>query len=76
MELSDDPGNKRIILEEFSVTATEILMMVAALSENETKIELAAAEPQVQDLGNLLIKMGVEVSGLGTHTIIIRGKNN
>ncbi|MFH1036631.1 MAG: UDP-N-acetylglucosamine 1-carboxyvinyltransferase [Patescibacteria group bacterium] len=74
LELSDDPGNKRIILEEFSVTATEILMMVAALSENETKIELAAAEPQVQDLGNLLIKMGVEVSGLGTHTIIIRGK--
>ncbi len=74
LELGENPGNKRIILEEFSVTATEILMMVAALSQNETKIELAAAEPQVQDLGEFLRKMGVEVQGLGTHTITIKGK--
>ncbi len=65
---------KRIILKEFSVTATEILMMLAALTKGKTKIEIAAAEPQVQDLGNFLKKMGVGIEGLGTHTIEIEGK--
>ncbi|MDO8424715.1 MAG: UDP-N-acetylglucosamine 1-carboxyvinyltransferase [bacterium] len=65
---------KRIVLKEFSVTATEILMMLAARCQGNTKIEIAAAEPQVQDTGKLLKKMGTEISGLGTHTIEIKGK--
>lgn len=65
---------RKIILKEFSVTATEIIMMVAALARGKTKIEMAAAEPQVQDLGNFLNKMGAEIKGLGTHTIEIAGK--
>jgi len=65
---------KEIILKEFSVTATENLMMTAALLEGETVIKMAAAEPQVQDLGNFLQKMGVEIEGLGTHTLVIKGK--
>ena len=65
---------KRIVLKEFSVTATEILMMLAASAKGKTKIEIAAAEPQVQDLGNFLRKMGAKVEGLGTHTIEIEGK--
>ncbi len=67
---------KRVILKEFSVTATENLMMLAALTKGKTKIELAAAEPQVQDLGIMLAKMGAEVEGIGTHTITIKGKDN
>lgn len=63
-----------IALKEFSVTATEILMMIAAASQEKTKIEIAAAEPQVQDLGKMLEKMGVEIKGAGTHTIEIRGR--
>ncbi|MFC1789521.1 UDP-N-acetylglucosamine 1-carboxyvinyltransferase [Patescibacteria group bacterium] len=74
LESKDNSVVKRIMLEEFSVTATEILMMMAALDERETTIELAAAEPQVQDLGHFLIKMGADVQGLGTHTITIKGK--
>jgi len=73
-EAPENLEGKRVILEEFSVTATEILMMLASLSKGETKIELAAAEPQVQDLGNFLKKMGASVEGAGTHTIIIEGK--
>jgi len=67
---------KNIALEEFSVSATEILMMVAALSEGRTKIQIAAAEPQVQDLSNLLVKMGADIQGAGTHTILIGGKQS
>jgi UDP-N-acetylglucosamine 1-carboxyvinyltransferase len=65
---------KRIVLREFSVTATENLMMLAAKAEGKTKIEIAAAEPQVQDLGRFLEKMGVKIKGLGTHTIEVEGR--
>lgn len=65
---------KRIVLREFSVTATGILMMLAAKTKGKTIIELAAAEPQIQDLGNLLEKMGVNIKGQGTHLIEIEGK--
>jgi len=63
-----------IILKEFSVTATENLMMAVSLLEGETVIKMAAIEPQIQDLGNFLKKMGVGVSGLENHTIKINGK--
>jgi UDP-N-acetylglucosamine 1-carboxyvinyltransferase len=65
---------KRIVLKEFSVTATENVMMLAAKAEGKTKIEIAAAEPQVQDLGKFLEKMGVKIRGLGTHTIEVEGR--
>ncbi|MFN3301982.1 MAG: UDP-N-acetylglucosamine 1-carboxyvinyltransferase [Patescibacteria group bacterium] len=65
---------KKIVLEEFSVSATQNIMMLASLAKGKTKIELAAAEPQVQDLGKFLEKMGVKISGVGTHTIEIEGK--
>lgn len=67
---------KKIVLKEFSVTATEIIMMLAVLAEGKTTIELAAAEPQIQDLGNFLKKMGGDIKGLGTHTIAIKGKKS
>ncbi len=73
-EIPKDLEGKRIVLKEFSVTATEIIMMLASLTKGKTIIELAAAEPQVQDLGNFLRKMGSEIEGLGTHTITIEGK--
>ncbi|MDP2663882.1 MAG: UDP-N-acetylglucosamine 1-carboxyvinyltransferase, partial [bacterium] len=74
-EAPENLKGKRIVLKEFSVTATENLMMLAALTSGQTKIELAAAEPQVQDLGKMLKKMGLSIGGIGTHTITINGKN-
>lgn len=65
---------RRIVLKEFSVTATENIMMLAVLAKGKTKIEIAAAEPQVQDLGRFLEKMGSKIGGLGTHTIEVEGK--
>jgi len=65
---------KKIVLKEFSVTATENLMMLTSLTSGETKIEIAAAEPQVQDLGKFLKEMGGSIRGVGTHTIEIEGR--
>lgn len=68
-----DLEGKEIVLKEFSVTATENLMMATCLAKGETKIIGAAAEPHVQDLGKMLSSMGVKIEGLGTHTITIEG---
>lgn len=62
-----------IYLNEFSVTATENLLMLLASINGKSEIHLAAAEPHVQELGEVLIKMGAEIEGLGTHTIKIKG---
>jgi UDP-N-acetylglucosamine 1-carboxyvinyltransferase len=64
---------RTVVLPEFSVTATENLMMAAALSEGRTTIKLAAAEPHVQDLGDFLNAMGARVQGHGTHVVMIDG---
>lgn len=74
LEASENLTGKKIVLKEFSVTATENLMMLAALTKGRTKIEIAAAEPQVQDLGKFLKEMGLAIEGVGTHTIEIEGK--
>jgi len=63
----------RVILPEFSVTATENGLMAAVLADGETIIKLAAAEPHVQDLCNFLVKMGARIEGIGTHTLKIKG---
>lgn len=62
-----------LTLKEFSVTATENAMMLAAGLPGTTTIRLAAAEPHVEDLGRFLEKMGARVTGLGTHTLTIVG---
>ena len=62
-----------IVLEEFSVTATETIMLAAVLAEGKTIIKGAACEPHVQDLGKMLEKMGAKIKGVGTHTIEING---
>ncbi len=63
----------RVVLPEFSVTATENLIMAATLAEGATVIELAAAEPHVQDLCRCLVAMGAKISGIGTHHLVIEG---
>lgn len=63
----------RVVLKEFSVTATENAMMLAAALPGKTTIKIAAAEPHVEDLGKFLVSMGAEIKGIGTHTMEITG---
>lgn len=56
-----------------SVGATENLMMAAVFTPGYTKIENAAREPEIYDLGKFLNQMGARVFGHGTDTIIIEG---
>jgi len=56
-----------------SHTGTENLLMAACFSEGRSVIENAASDPEITDFANFLIKMGAEISGLGTRTLTIEG---
>lgn len=62
-----------VLLDEASVTATENLLLAAALARGTTVLYNAACEPHVRDLGALLNKMGARISGLGSNRLTIRG---
>ncbi len=74
----DTRGKKaaKVVMQGFSVTATENAMMLAASLPGKTIIKIAAAEPHVEDLGKFLVSMGAKISGLGTHTMEIIGSEN
>jgi len=56
-----------------SVGATETLVMAASLAKGRTVIENAAREPEIQDLCNMLNKMGAKIYDAGREKIIIDG---
>src|ERR1041384_5814805 len=62
-----------IVFDKITVTGTEDLLMAATLAEGETLMLNCAREPEVQDLAELLIKMGAKIEGAGTATIRIQG---
>jgi len=63
----------KIVFPKVSVGATENLMMAATLAKGTTVLSNAAREPEIEDLGECLIKMGAKIEGLGTDTIRIEG---
>lgn len=56
-----------------SVTGTENILMAAALARGHTQILNAAKEPEVIQLCEMLKSAGVEISGIGTSELKIRG---
>ncbi len=64
---------KEVVLREFSVTATENVILASVLAKGKTIIKIAAADPQVQDLCKMLISMGAKIRGIGTHVLEIEG---
>lgn len=70
---SDGLIGKEIYLDFPTVTGTENLIMAAVRSQGTTILNNAAREPEVEDLGNFLNKMGAKISGLGTSRIVIEG---
>ncbi len=56
-----------------TVGGTENLMLGASLAKGTTVLENCAREPEIEDLANLLSKMGAAIHGAGTPTIEIEG---
>ena len=70
---ADGLRGKDIFLDEASVTGTENTLMAAVLAKGTTIIRNAASEPHVQDLANLLNRMGARIDGIGSNTYTIHG---
>ncbi len=62
-----------IAFGKITVTGTENVLMAAVLADGETVILNAAREPEVTDLIELLRKMGADISGDSTSTLIVKG---
>lgn len=63
----------RVTFDVQTVTGTENLLMAAALAKGRTVLENAACEPEVEELANVLVKMGARIEGAGQSTIVIDG---
>lgn len=62
---------KEIILSQASVTATALVMMLAACQGVETIINNAACEPHVRELAEMLVAMGAHIEGIGSNVLRI-----
>lgn len=60
-------------LDEASVTGTANIIMAASLAEGETTIYNAACEPYIQQLCNMLVRMGAQIEGIGSNLLKING---
>jgi UDP-N-acetylglucosamine 1-carboxyvinyltransferase len=65
--------SKDIILSQASVTATALVMMLAARLGRKTIIHNAACEPHVEDLAHMLVAMGARIEGIGSNVVKIFG---
>lgn len=64
---------KYMLLDEPSVTGTANVVMAAVLAEGTTTIYNAACEPYLQQLCNMLNRMGAKIKGIGSNMLIIEG---
>ncbi len=62
-----------MLLDEASVTGTANIVMAAVLAKGKTTIYNAACEPYLQQLCNMLIRMGAKITGVGSNLLTIEG---
>lgn len=62
-----------MLLDEASVTGTANIVLAAVLAEGTTTIYNAACEPYLQQLCNMLNRMGAKIEGLGSNLLKIHG---
>jgi UDP-N-acetylglucosamine 1-carboxyvinyltransferase len=62
-----------MLLDEASVTGTANIVMAAVLAKGKTSIYNAACEPYLQQLCNMLNRMGAKITGVGSNFLHIEG---
>ena len=62
-----------INFDKITVTGTENIVMAAALASGTTHIINAAKEPEVIAVCNALKSAGIDIDGIGTNEILIKG---
>jgi len=62
-----------MLLDEASVTGTANIIMAAVMAKGITTIYNAACEPYIQQLCDMLVSMGANISGIGSNLLTIEG---
>ena len=62
-----------MLLDEASVTGTANIIMAAVMAKGVTTIYNAACEPYIQQLCNMLNRMGAKISGISSNLLTIEG---
>ena len=62
-----------MLLEEASVTGTANIILSAVLAEGKTTIYNAACEPYIQQLCEMLVRMGAKIDGIKSNLLTITG---
>jgi UDP-N-acetylglucosamine 1-carboxyvinyltransferase len=62
-----------VLFDKVTVGGTENLLMAACLADGRTVLENAAREPEIVDLARCLQRMGAQIGGAGTDTLVIEG---
>ncbi|WP_100628449.1 UDP-N-acetylglucosamine 1-carboxyvinyltransferase [Algoriphagus formosus] len=62
-----------MLLDEASVTGTANIVMAAVMAEGKTTIYNAACEPYLQQLCDMLNRMGAKITGVGSNLLHIEG---
>ena len=70
---SDKLIGTSMLLDEASVTGTANIVMAAVLAKGKTTIYNAACEPYIQQLCYMLVRMGANISGIGSNLLTIEG---
>ena len=70
---ADELNGTYMLLDEASVTGTANIVMAAVLAKGTTTIYNAACEPYLQQLCNMLVRMGAKISGIGSNLLKIEG---
>ncbi|MBM4363693.1 MAG: UDP-N-acetylglucosamine 1-carboxyvinyltransferase [Deltaproteobacteria bacterium] len=65
-----------IVFDMPTVTGTENILLSAVLARGRTTLVNCAREPEVEELGRVLNKMGARVEGAGTAVIRIEGRDS
>lgn len=72
MKLGKEVNNK-VVLNEFSVTGTENVILFASLLDQKTAIYIADCDYESQELIKFLTQMGVEIEEASSHVFKVKG---
>ncbi len=62
-----------VMMDEISVTGTANVVMTASMTQGHTTVYNAACEPYLQQLCEMLNRMGAKISGIGSNRLEIDG---
>lgn len=74
LELKKPIRDQTVILNEFSVTATENILLFCSLFPARFTIKIADCDYSVVELTRFLKKMGVKIKGARSHTLFVQGQ--